>query len=212
MKCTNKAPNWMFWGRKVTSTSPSYSLFTARKLSISSTPTKAEDDFLTRHGGKIAVGSIFFVGGLIYRWILGGQDRSSVENSISMQNPIDPLEIAEVRHTSSISAVDYKRIVIESASRCTSPIIRYSSFVEIVHSLVPHGVQLGHIIDRIVLHKISATSSIGESEGGGFKVSIHFLLTALLYAVKSSSEERANLLFYIKSTINTEPGAFDVLS
>jgi hypothetical protein len=116
-------------------------------------PAKAgdDDDFLSRHGFKVAVLGVITAGVLIYRWVKNGSNRNDTEKSIRSSFLVDPTEIGEIRHANNITVDMYMSIAKEARREFPSGQATYSSFIRLVQRQLGSTLASGHVLDRIVL-------------------------------------------------------------
>ena len=72
-----------------------------------------EEDFLSKHGGKVAGVAFATAVFLIYRFFKSGSDKSEVETYLNSISPLEPYEANELRLSNNITTEEYDYLVSE---------------------------------------------------------------------------------------------------
>ena len=158
-----------------------------------------DDDFLSNHGGKLAIFGFSLAIGLVYRWVRNGSNKNDKEREIRSSYLVDPGEISDLRHSNSISGLQYLGIINGAILAFPSGFASYSSFIRYIKSSI--GIQqlsCSHILDRIVLnqHEFSKEDVYP----------VAFLLTAFSTAINERAEVRISGLYEICRTMDKLDG------
>ena len=158
------------------------------------------DDFLSNHGGKVALFGLVTEIGLIYRWVIGGRNRTNTEKMISEEYALIPLEVSEIRYLNDITISEFENIVTTTRSQFKSNSTNYLNFIEIFKSMISTSVFDGHLIDRIILFynkkhqntniELELQKPISIMTYFNAIVPLDFLLVTSSMAVKSNIDER----------------------
>jgi hypothetical protein len=79
-----------------------------------------DDDFLSRHGGKVALVGFGLAAWLIYRWFRNNSNRNEAESHMRMEYALSPSEISEMRHRNAISSEQYRGLIKAALSEFQS--------------------------------------------------------------------------------------------
>jgi hypothetical protein len=148
-----------------------------------------DDDFLSNHGGKVALIGFALTVGLIYRWVKNGSNKNDAEKEIRNSFPVDPAEISDIRHSNSITQEEFLTIVRGIPEAFPSGAASYSEFIKYVRSSLGRNINYGHILDRIVL------SQVKRATNGEYPTV--FLLVALSTAERERAEIRIRDMYQI---------------
>jgi hypothetical protein len=72
---------------------------------------QGEEDFLFKHGGKVAGVAFATAVFLIYRFFKSGSDKSEVETYLNSISPLEPYEANELRLSNNITTEEYDYLV-----------------------------------------------------------------------------------------------------
>jgi hypothetical protein len=158
-------------------------------------PPPDSKDFLSQHGGKVALAGFSFAGALIYRWLQGSKNKRDIEHSISRESPLHPYESNDLREKNSMTVAQYQQFVNECISHCSSGVISYKEFLSLFHKTTDYQIVDGYILDRLVLFYIEKHMNITATIEDDAKIPVVFLLVLLSNIVASSPNERAEMLF-----------------
>ena len=182
-----------------------------------------DEDFLSRHGGKVALAGFGVAIALVYRWFKGGSNKNDMETDIRDSFLVNPIEFSEVRHNNSVSIDFYADIIDEARTTFPDGYASYSDFIEFVSrkmtaaKLAP--LAYAHILDRMVLPSTEAFSnSDGNSDNvkedtaadgrewrvplsADGRLPLQFLLIVFNAAVRERADKRLEALYRIAKTI-----------
>jgi hypothetical protein len=79
-----------------------------------------DDDFLSRHGGKVALVGFGLAAWLIYRWFRNNSNRNETESHMRMEYALSPSEINEMRHRNAITSDQYRGLIKAALSEFRS--------------------------------------------------------------------------------------------
>lgn len=183
-----------------------------------------DDDFLSRHGGKVALAGFVTAVGLIYRWIKNGSNKNAAESEIRASFYVDPKEISEIRHNNLIDLELYTAIIQDSAAEFPDGRASYASFINYVQKKIEAAglkpIEYAHILDRMILPNMCTTeTSVANSEllpsdvrieetedksqlkgDEDDSLPLHLFLVAFNVAVRERADRRLKSLFQIAST------------
>jgi hypothetical protein len=125
----------------------------------SKTKAAKDDDFLSNHGGKVFAACAAAIFALLYSYIKGNSERNNLDDALSDERAVEPLETNEVR----LRNKNFTSAVFDDIARtCYSQLqgdlsCTYPEFSVLVSRVLRerHGVSLaqGHVLDRIILTK-----------------------------------------------------------
>lgn len=156
---------------------------TRRKLS--SNAAAQADDFLSRHGGKVAFAALSLAGYLFYSFYQSGQNRNLIEEALSDEYPLEPYEVNELRHANQLNGDVYDGIVRAAVAQFPGGSCSYADFLRLVSAR--HSILSGHLLDRLVLKQSKREEPLP----------LPFLFTSLLTTVSASAERRVESLMQI---------------
>lgn len=172
-------------------------------------------DFLSNHGGKVALVAFSVAIGLIYSYYQSGEDRTRQERNVRRLAAIEPYEIQELRHCSKIDTDKYNLIVSTIRNEEHGEMV-YGDFVAKVSKLSGNAIRGGYILDRLVWRHALAKGILSQSNDEGerhgkdvvrlreLRLPVSFLLVVLSLALQDSAEERVSGL--VRIIEESEPG------
>lgn len=180
-----------------------------------------DDDFLSRHGGKVALAGFGVAIALVYRWFKGGSNKNDIETDIRDSYLVNPIELSEIRHNNSVGIDLYTDIIDEARTAFPDGYASYSDFIDFVRKKLSAAnlppLAYAHILDRMVLPSIEASpinsdDGINEepaADGPEWRVArsadgrlpVQFLLVAFNAAVRERGEKRLEALYRIAQSI-----------
>eukprot|EP01041_Mallomonas_annulata_P010973 gene10973-22929_t len=150
---------FQFTNRKSLSTVSQDTVSTASSASdTNKKSTAAEaDDFLSKHGGKVAMVALSIAFGLIYRWIKSGQNRTNLETEIANASALEPIEVTEIRYANHLTLPEYKSIILACRAQFPSGYASYKDFIHLIKSNLNENneIKFGYFYDRIISHYIT---------------------------------------------------------
>lgn len=183
-----------------------------------------DDDFLSRHGGKVALVGFSFAMALVYRWFKGGSNKNELEAAIKGSFLVNPVEFSELRHNNSIGIDLYRAIIDDAHTFFPDHYASYADFIAFVQSKLEVAevppLAHAHILDRMILPSIEAGNAQATSHGiendttnadgkqwrvqmsADGRLPLHFLLVCFNAAVREKGETRISSLFRIAETIS----------
>lgn len=113
---------------------------------------EVDDSFLSRHGGKVALGAFGATVYLIYTYYKGGVYRSEEEEKISRLSPIEPLEANEFRAANHFESNQYVDLISKLSHSFPNGVATYGDFIASLKSHVgsDSGLNVSHLFDRVV--------------------------------------------------------------
>jgi hypothetical protein len=181
-----------------------------------------DDDFLSRHGGKIALAGFGFAMLLVYRWVKGGSNKNTMESDIRASFLVDPIEFSELRHNNNIGGDLYNDIIADAYAAFPDSYASYPDFISFVQSKLNGAkappLAYAHILDRLILPSVEAGHGEISSEpavepaadhasiegpewraelSANGRLPLSFLLVAFNAAVRERADKRASALFRI---------------
>jgi hypothetical protein len=155
---------------------------------VESTKSNSSDDndFLSKHGGKVALAGFGLAIAIFYRWWKGGTNRTDLIEKLVQTATIEPFEIQELRLGNNITTEDYNEIsgMIITEGRKT---LSYREFCSLVSTTTggvgnsdrralesqdkqspsrpPIRINQGHLLDRLVI-AYTANRPLDETDGG----------------------------------------------
>lgn len=183
-------------------------------------------DFLSMHGGKVALGALGIAIALIYSWYKGGVNRNNLEDELSEKAIIEPYEIQELRLSNGfISGQDFDDIVRSCYATCSPAGMSYREFIQFVkkHQQQQQQASVGgmngggrsgftiqscHLLDRVVAGYVLRSASNVSMEGDtseGFSSSVGTDSSAASPATTSFADvslPRGALLTALNMTVN----------
>lgn len=162
---------------------------------------KEDEDFWSRHGGKVGLGALAVTSFLLYSYFVGQMNQKSCEDAIADAAPLEPYEVTELRYANNLSYEIYEDLVRECRSSLPER-VRYAAFAAFIRECLQKkhkkSVSLGHLIDRVVqVHLRSHEQAQGGDESGSVEeglVDRDYLLTVLNILVNESATRRVALL------------------
>ena len=151
-----------------------------------------DDDLLSKHGGKIAIFGFSFSAALIYRWFIGGKNRTDLEEKIAEDSPLHPYESNELRSRNSMTCHELRQFAMKCREKFPDG---YSTYNEFILFCQQHGLQPmceGYVLDRVILKYMKNTAA-----GTCGRHSVDFFLVALSNAVTDAPDNRIELMFDI---------------
>jgi hypothetical protein len=119
-----------------------------------------EESFISKHIGKIALGTLGFVVGLIYRYYVSIQDRNEVEKQLVNSQSIEPYEIQYLRHVNGWKIEQYLQLLqLFEIQLQQHQELSYEEFIQIYQQHFSslsseYEIQGGYLLDRILLSYI----------------------------------------------------------
>ena len=95
-----------------------------------------EADFLTRHGGKVALVALSVAIALFYTYYESGQSKNRVEDALNNEATIEPYEINEIRFLNTLTAQLYDTLTESCTTQFPSGMTTYPEFVAFVNSFM----------------------------------------------------------------------------
>ena len=95
-----------------------------------------EADFLTRHGGKVALVALSVAIALFYTYYESGQSKNRVEDALNNEATIEPYEINEIRFLNTLTAQLYDTLTESCLLQFPSGMTTYPEFVAFVNSFM----------------------------------------------------------------------------
>ena len=151
-----------------------------------------DDDFWSRHGGKVGLGALAATSFMLYSYFVGQMNQKSCEDGIADATPLEPYEVTELRYANNLTYEIYEDLLRE-CRRGLPERVRYAVFTAFVTDCLQKKykkrVSLGHLIDRVVQVHLQSGGSAGED-----LVDRDYLLTVLNILVNESATQRVALL------------------
>jgi hypothetical protein len=162
-------------------------------------------DFLTDHGGKIALVGFSFAAALVYRWFKGGRNRTELEEQITLMSPLHPYECNELRVRNSMTCSQFTSFCIKCREKFASDgLATYDAFVKYFREQNVYKIKDGYLLDRVVLKYLEAISSTGEISVHSARLPVSFFLVALSNVVNATPDDRIALLFDVAKGMTKE--------
>ena len=170
----------------------------------------ADTDFLSRHGGKVALIAISATIGLIYTYVESNNIRSRLEEEITKESAIEPYEINDLRSINSMSSEIFDALVDEWYKSHRDESCTYLEFVNFVKQfLAARGLRLcgGHILERVILTRYHLSCSISSDDSNensehialqkfpSHRFDVGYLLAALNMVVSEGAPSRSASMF-----------------
>jgi hypothetical protein len=125
--------------------------------------TNATPDFLSNHGGKVALVALGVAIALFYSYWVGGQNRNKVEEEVLKYSLIEPYEIQEMRYLNNVSNEEYAKAVQQCKDYFRGGYTTYDEFVKFLktQTFVKNlKLQQSHLLDRFIQSYITQTFQI----------------------------------------------------
>ena len=164
-----------------------------------------DTDFLTKHGGKVALFGFSFAAALIYRWFIGGKNRTALEEQITLESPLHPYEANDLRVKNSMTTSQFRIFQAKCNEKFSDGYSTYDEFVLLFQQQCVYEINEGYVIDRTILNFINNTSA-----GRNGRHPVSFFLVALSNVVTASPDDRIMLLFDIAQHLPYNDQSVDV--
>lgn len=174
-------------------------------------PPPDSKDFLSQHGGKVALAGFSIAGALIYRWLQGSKNKRELEHNIANTSPLHPYESNDLREKNTMTVTQYKQFVNDCVSNFPSGFASYKEFLRLLHTTINYHIADGYVLDRLVLFYVETQMNTIATIEDDLNLPVVFLLVLLSNVVTSTPNERAEMLFdvsrsYFQSNHTTETG------
>jgi len=160
-------------------------------------------DFLSNHGGKIALVGFSFAAALVYRWFIGGRNRTDLEEEITLKSPLHPYESNDLRIRNSMTCLQFHDFAKKCREKFPDGLASYDEFVQFFQHQKMYALTDGYVIDRVVLDYLKASSSRGVM-ARRTRFPMSFFLVALSNAVNVPPDDRMNMLFEVAKSMTIE--------
>lgn len=154
-----------------------------------------DKDFLSMHGGKIALFGFSAAAALIYRWLQGGKNKKKVEENIVRESPLHPYESNDLRLKNSMTVDQFKSFADACLSQFPSGAASYKDFLSFFHKSTSYRIVDAYVLDRLVLHYVETNMAIHASIDSDVKLPISLLLVVLSNVVTGDPRDRAEMFF-----------------
>lgn len=165
------------------------------------------EDLLSRHGGKIALFGFSFATALIYRWFIGGKNRTDLEEKITEESPLHPYESNDLRIKNTLTVEQLKAFASRSYDEFPDGHAKYTEFIDLFQKHVDCRIREGNVMDRIILNRLENTYP-----GIDGRHPISFYLVALSNAVYVPVDDRIALLFEIAKLLDRKDYPYSLAS
>lgn len=163
-----------------------------------------ESDFLSNHGGKIALVGFSFAAALVYRWFIGGKNRTDLEEEITLKSPLHPYESNDLRLRNSMTCLQFNEFVTKCREKFPDGLATYDEFVRLFQQQRVCPLNDGYVIDRVILDYVEAKSPCSSALARKARFPVSFFLVALSNAVNSPPDNRMGILFDVAKSVTEE--------
>lgn len=130
---------------------------TNKKLNESATP-----DFLSRHGGKVALVAFSLAAYLFYGYWRGGQNRNKVEEDVLKFANIEPYEIQEMRYLNNVTQQQFNEVADKCRSQFSTNdnFASYNEFIaylKTIRCLKQWKFENSYVMDRFIQSYVTQT-------------------------------------------------------
>lgn len=155
---------------------------------------------VTNQTGKVALIGFTFAASLIYRWFIGGKNRTELEEEVALGSPLHPYESNDLRIKNSMTCAQFSALEANCRKQFVDGYSTYEDFVLFLQQQQDTCTIVdGYVIDRTILSAIEHTSS-----GKTGRHPISFFLVALCNVVNASPDEKIVLMFNIAKHLSSE--------
>ncbi|CAM9097506.1 unnamed protein product, partial [Chrysoparadoxa australica] len=168
--------------------------------------SKAEEKegIFSRHGGKMVLGFLGGVGAWLYRGHLGNNNFELVRSQVEDSSPLDPHEVEDLRCSNDLPPHVLSKVQSHLWEEYPDGLITYPKFVEVVTRILPHPLENGHLLDRVVLGLESSDQS--RAADSPRLHDLDLLLVCLSMAVNTTVEERVEQMWQLASRSGGDEG------
>ena len=176
----------------------------------------SNDDFLSKHGGKVAFTVFVGLSYLIYSYVKGGQLRTEEEDKADEMSVINPDEINELRSANNITERTFNKIIVSSYKKIPvndTDILSYADFIRVVGDVIkrPAPIQKGYLLDRVAystyLQTLLSNQPITSISNSTITLPLHQWLVILSLAVREPALSRSDSLYLLGRCMSGEDPA-----
>lgn len=153
--------------------------------------------------------AVAVVGGLIYRYYEGIQDRNRVERLVEGEAKIEPYEIQMLRTANGYDLETYKEAIqsLRRESLSWSSVLPYAALVDIISSSLKQQqkpLKLGYLLDRLVLGQVLRAAGSSAGSFSEHPLPLPFLVCLLSLPMESDVHSRLEGLYHAVTVLNEE--------
>ena len=173
----------------------------------------SNDDFLSKHGGKVAFTVFVGLSYLIYSYVKGGKLRTKEEEKAEEMSVINPDEINELRSANNISERIFNKLIVSSYKSIpvnNSDILSYAEFIRLVGNVIkkPAPIQKGYLLDRVAystyLQTLLSNQPITPVSNKTIELPLNQWLVILSLAVREPALSRSDSLYLLGRCMSGE--------